>query len=55
MKTRTYLKGCEWCNSTGYIQLHYHPQNAPTGSATLTNICPVCNGSGTVTVTETED
>ena len=52
---RTYLKGCEWCNATGYTQVHFHPQNAPNSSTTaLTNICPVCNGGGTVLVTEEE-
>jgi len=55
MKTKTYLKGCEWCGATGYTQKYYNPTNAPeTSTSELTNICPVCNGSGTILVTETE-
>jgi len=47
MKTRTFLKGCEWCNATGSI--------AASNSTSTRMTCPVCNGTGTVLVTETED
>lgn len=50
---RTYFKGCEWCNATGFTQHYYNPMNTPSGSTSaLTNTCPVCNGTGTVLVTE---
>ena len=53
MITRTYNKGCEWCGATGYVQQWYSPWSATT--TTLTNVCPVCNGSGVVNVTEQVD
>jgi len=46
MKTRTYLKGCEWCNATGVVP--------STDSASTMATCPVCNGNKVVLVTETE-
>ena len=49
---RTYYKGCEWCNATGYTQVYYGPYNQPTKTSNLTNLCPVCKGTGTVLVTE---
>ncbi len=47
MKTRTYLQGCTWCQGTGSVPT----QNSSTGT---TEVCPVCNGAKTVTVTEIE-
>lgn len=49
MKTiRTFLSGCTWCNAKGYVS------NPSVGWCTdVTISCPVCNGAGTVTVTET--
>ena len=46
MKTKTYLKGCEWCNATGYV--------ASYNLTNTTEVCPVCNGNKTIIVTETE-
>ena len=47
--TRTYLKGCDWCNAKGVI-----PNTNPAfcGNTSFTELCPVCNGTKTVTVTE---
>jgi len=47
--TRTYLKGCDWCNAKGVI-----PNSNPAfcGNTSFTELCPVCNGNKTVTVTE---
>jgi len=46
--TRTYTKGCEWCNATGYV--------STVGISSLTwETCPVCNGAKVVTVTEEYD
>ena len=46
---RTYLQGCTWCNATGQkIPMQY------TGTG-FSSICPVCNGSKTVLVTEEYD
>jgi hypothetical protein len=48
---RTYLKGCEWCGATGKV-----PVRHPWGTAApLEETCPVCNGTGTVVVTETDN
>jgi hypothetical protein len=47
--TRTYLSGCMWCNATGF---KYPMTNNGTG---FTNVCPVCLGAGTITVTETQE
>ena len=47
--TKTYLSGCTWCNATGFIK---HP-SAGFMASPLTDICPVCNGAKTITVTET--
>jgi hypothetical protein len=44
--TRTYLTGCTWCNATG---VKYPMTNNGAG---FTNVCPVCNGAGIITVTE---
>jgi len=46
---RTYPKGCDWCNATGYVHPYYGQGNSTTP---LTNVCPVCGGTGVVTVTE---
>ena len=48
--TRTYQKGCDWCNATGHVT-NPNPNWGITGTE-LTIICPVCNGSKTVIVTE---
>jgi len=45
---RTYPKACEWCNATGSTYPYYPV--ASTGI--LTNVCPVCKGTGVVIVTE---
>jgi DnaJ-class molecular chaperone len=39
--TRTYIKGCDWCNATGTVPTYYGYDS-----------CPVCNGLKTITVTE---
>lgn len=50
---RTYLGGCSWCKASGQIA---NPSFDPnTTNATLFIICPVCNGSKTVLITETFD
>ena len=55
MKTRTYKKKCDNCNGTGFVSTWYNPYNEKNISTTsLTNVCPVCNGNQTITVTETE-
>jgi hypothetical protein len=43
--TRTYSKGCDWCNATGLV---------PSGLSTtlIRETCPVCNGNKLITVTE---
>ena len=49
MITKTYFKGCDWCGGTGSVPPLYH---------TTSNIgrpCPVCDGSGRVTVVEKEE
>jgi len=46
---RTYSTGCKWCNATGFVSTWYHPTNAlQSSTSTLTNVCPVCKGSGTI-------
>ena len=47
---RTYLKGCEWCGSVGYTQ--YRLTDPQKSTSAITNVCPVCQGSGNVVVTE---
>jgi DnaJ-class molecular chaperone len=47
MIKRTYLKGCDWCGATGKVHAGY-----PLGTTVLEDTCPVCQGSGTITVTE---
>jgi hypothetical protein len=47
MITRTYLKGCEWCQSTGQVLDGY-----PVMGTNVFRDCPVCNGSKTILVTE---
>jgi hypothetical protein len=42
---RTYLSGCRWCQATGII-----PKKGD--SYNVTDICPVCNGSKVITITE---
>jgi len=46
MKTRTYQKGCDWCNGTGTVP--------SINSSSTMETCPVCQGSKTILVTETE-
>jgi DnaJ-class molecular chaperone len=46
--TRYYKKACNHCNATGFVYSN-------SGSYTnITNVCPVCNGSKTIDVTEIE-
>jgi hypothetical protein len=45
--TRTYLKGCDWCNATG----HKFPMQH--NGTDFSSICPACNGNKVITVTET--
>ena len=47
--TRTYLSGCIWCNATGQKFPMQH------NGTDFSSLCPVCNGSKTVIVTETFD
>jgi hypothetical protein len=47
--TRTYLKGCDWCNATGFAR---NSNPSFSGNTSLTELCPVCNGNKTITVTE---
>ena len=51
--TRTYLSGCTWCNATGTVQNPTFDPNI-TGNEWVI-ICPVCNGSKVITVTEEYD
>lgn len=46
--TKTYLSGCKWCNGNGYVQ----PVQGQITSTSWSNVCPVCNGSKVITVTE---
>ena len=46
---RTYLSGCTWCNATGF-----KTNQNPTITNT-TEVCPVCNGTKTVLITEEYD
>ena len=52
MKEKKYNKGCEWCGGTGYVSISYNPSMSSTSP--LTNVCPVCNGSGKIEVIEAE-
>jgi len=45
---RTYIKGCEWCNATGFVPT----ENFGMGTTPMTDICPVCKGNKVVEVTE---
>jgi DnaJ-class molecular chaperone len=45
--TRTYPKACEHCGGTGAV-------SSWMDSMSTVSMCPVCNGTGVVTVTETE-
>jgi len=47
--TRTYLSGCTWCGTTGFVKI----PNPGFMTSALTNICPVCNGNKTIIITET--
>lgn len=46
MITRQYLDGCKWCEAKGYVESQF------ATTTNVTEICPVCNGSGTILVTE---
>jgi hypothetical protein len=46
-KVTQYLKGCDFCNATGFV-----PETGLSTSVIRT--CPVCNGSKVITVTESE-
>lgn len=46
--TRTYVKGCDWCQATGFVL----SRNIDTTSS-LTEICPVCQGAKIIPVVET--
>ena len=48
--TRTYLSGCTWCGATGFVKELYF-----TTTGGWLQVCPVCNGSKTIIVTETYD
>jgi DnaJ-class molecular chaperone len=49
MKTiKQYPTGCSWCNATGMVRELY-----PTTTGGWSQVCPVCNGSKIVIVTET--
>ena len=52
MKTRTYQKACDYCHATGFVPTGR--QGRPSATTAVTEICPVCNGKKTITVTETE-
>jgi hypothetical protein len=47
--TRTYLQECTWCNATGFVKI----PNPGFMTSALTGICPVCQGTKVITVTET--
>ena len=49
--TRTYYDGCRYCGATGKVPFYGNPNI--TGD--VTNICPVCNGSKVILITETMD
>jgi len=53
MKTRTYQKACDYCGATGFVPTSRH--GFPSNTTAATEICPVCNGNKTITVTETEE
>jgi len=44
--TKTYLKGCDWCNATGQKFPMEH------NGTSFSSLCPVCNGAKTILVTE---
>lgn len=45
---RSYLTGCKWCNGKGIIDDCINPQTTSMSKHT----CPVCKGSGAITVKE---
>lgn len=47
--TRTYLDGCKWCDATGIVSDN---SVGLTDFTSLTKICPVCNGTKVILVTE---
>ena len=49
-RTIIYLKGCDWCGATGFVK-----NITPDTTGSWNNICPVCNGNKTITVTEVFD
>lgn len=50
---RTYFKGCDRCNATGFVgNFHVVPETTDGGVTNLTKTCPVCDGSGKILVTE---
>ena len=48
--TKTYSKGCQWCTATGVVANPAFDPNITGNEWTI--ICPVCNGSKVITVTE---
>lgn len=51
--TRTYLSGCKYCGATGKVKNNDFNPNIT--DSTLEIVCPVCNGSKVITVTEEFD
>lgn len=45
--TKTYLSGCTWCKGIGVIL-----KPTPGTTTSMTDVCPVCNGSKVITITE---
>ena len=48
MITRQYYSGCKWCNANGFVST----KDLGMNTTPLTEICPICNGSGVMLVTE---
>ena len=54
MKTkRTYPSGCTWCGATGIVSNNARPPMSTMSNSTT--ICPVCNGTKMITITEEYD
>jgi DnaJ-class molecular chaperone len=47
--TKTYLTGCNWCGGIGQKFPMQHD------GTTFSSICPVCNGTKVILVTETTE
>ena len=46
---RIYLKACDYCQATGFVSIG---RTGGSHSTSVTEICPVCKGNKTITVTE---